>query len=286
MKKLINVISVSILVCGQAPAMEPASVSSLAMVGQTADQINQIESLCNAARNGNLKLTQEFLAHDVPVDAQDNDGWTALRLAAAFGHKEVCQLLIHAKAQVNTANIQGTTALIFAANKGHKEVCQLLIDAQAQLNAKDNYGWTALVSAAYRGHNEVCQLLINAKAQADAKCRDGKTALMCAAANGQIDTCHLLIDAMLKPIKDNRAAATALLGMKKFNKTACMRPIDRNVIQAIAHQIYNPAAIQQLFAQIDASESEYVKNNLATHAQQQLKLKMQSNTNHKRCIIA
>jgi ankyrin repeat protein len=234
----------------------------------------QGEQLRNAARDENLKLVQELLAQHAPVDAKGTDGWTALMHAAGNGHKEVCQLLVDAKAQIDAKNIYGCTALMLAATWGHKEVCQLLIDAKAQVDAKSTSDRTALMLAAEDGYKDTCQLLIDAKALVDAKSTSGRTALMRAAENDDKDICQLLTDAMLKPIKQNRAAATLLLGIKKFNKTACMSHNDRNIIQLIAHQIYNPATIKQLLTQIDASDSESLKNDLRTYAQQQLKLQM------------
>jgi ankyrin repeat protein len=275
MNKIITFLCLSGLTLGSALfAMEPASASSLALAGQDVTHIDQGKELRNAARAGKLGLVQELLAQHVPVDAKDTCGSTALMRSADNGRKEVCQLLIDAKAQVDAKNNNGWTALMHAARSGHKEVCQLLINAKTQVDAKDKHGWTALTHAAGSGHKEVCQLLIDAKAPVDSKDNDGTTALMLAATWGHKEVCQLLIDAMIKPIKQNRAAASLLLGMKKFNKSACMSQNDRNMIQLIAHQIYNPATIKQLLTQIDASDSESLKNDLRTYAQQQLKLQM------------
>jgi ankyrin repeat protein len=247
MNKIITFLCLSGLTLGSALfAMEPASASSLALAGQDVTHIQQGEELRKAAQAGNLGLVQKFLGLHFPIDAKGTDGWTAL---------------------------------MHAATNGHKQVCQLLIDAKAQIDAKDNNEWTALMHAAGSGHKEVCQLLVDAKAQVDAKSTSDRTALMCAAENDDKDICLLLIDAMLKPIKQNRAAATLLLGMKKFNKAACMSQNDRNIIQLIAHQIYNPATIQQLFAQIDSIKRKNLKEDLRTYALEQLKLQMDPNTN-------
>jgi ankyrin repeat protein len=247
MNKVITFLCLSGLTLGSALfAMEPASASSLALAGQDVTHIQQGEELRKAAQAGNLGLVQKFLGLHFPIDAKGTDGWTALMHAAAYGHKEVCQLLIDAKAPVDSKDNDGWTALMLAANNNRKDTCQLLIDAKAQVDAKDNNGWTALTVTAYFGHQAICQQLI---------------------------------DAMLKPIKQNRAAASLLLGMKKFNKAACMSQNDRNIIQLIAHQIYNPATIQQLFAQIDSIKRKNLKEDLRTYALEQLKLQMDPNTN-------
>jgi ankyrin repeat protein len=94
---------------------------------------------------------------------------TALHLAAFYGHKAACQLLISAEADVNAKNMcafmfkfvtevllcfflryflliffssSQRTALHNAADKGHTAACQLLISAEADVNAT---GWCAFM---------------------------------------------------------------------------------------------------------------------------------------------
>jgi ankyrin repeat protein len=192
-----------------------------------------------------LVMSSALLAMNSDQNGQNADQGEELRYAASAGNLELVQELLARHVPVDAKSNYGQTALIQAASYGRKEVCQLLIDAKARINTKDSFGLTALMAAAY-GYKEVCQLLV---------------------------------DAMLKPIKENRAAAIALLGLKKFNKAACMSQNDRNIIQLIAHQIYNPATIQQLFAQINAIKSENLKEDLVTYALEQLNPKMDPNTN-------
>jgi ankyrin repeat protein len=243
--------------------------------GQNADRV---EELHQAAKTGNLELVRGLLAQNVPADARDYDSWTALMWAARNGSKEICQLLIDAKAQVDAISYDALTPLILATIEGRKKVCLLLIDANAQVDKKGKNGWTALMWAAWQGNRKVCQLLIDANAQVYAKDAGGWTALTCAARRNHHKICQLLIDAMLKHIKQNRARVIALLGIKKFNKAKCMNPIDRNVIQAIAHQIFDPA-MTELCAQIDAIPNKKMRDEIRSYAQQQLKMKIDQDTN-------
>lgn len=101
-----------------------------------------------------------------------------------------------------------------------------------------------------------------------------------AAWNNHEEICKLLIDAQLKPIKQikqNKNAVIALLGMKKYRRARCMDLIDREVIQIIARQIYEPVSdaqqIQQLFCQINSISNQKIKEKLLDYAQEQLEPK-------------
>jgi ankyrin repeat protein len=52
-----------------------------------------------------------LLEHKAEVDAKDNDGETALQLAAENGHEVVVRLLVEKGADINTINYDEGTAL-------------------------------------------------------------------------------------------------------------------------------------------------------------------------------
>ena len=66
---------------------------------------------------------------------------------AAFGHKEIAELLIAKGADVNARGFFGSTTLHGAALDGHKEIAELLITKGADVNAKDDGGDTPLDGA-------------------------------------------------------------------------------------------------------------------------------------------
>ncbi len=96
---------------------------------QTSPQSTEECPLIDAAFNGELERCTELLKNSVTdINAQNNDGKTALMFAARNGHKEVVQLLLaHQGIAINAQDSNGYTALMLAAKNGHKEVVQLLL---------------------------------------------------------------------------------------------------------------------------------------------------------------
>ena len=78
------------------------------------------------------------------IAAKDDDGRTALHLAARNGHKDVVALLLDKMdgASIAAKDDEGKTALHWAAENGHKDVVALLLDKMegASIAATD-YEW-------------------------------------------------------------------------------------------------------------------------------------------------
>ena len=57
-----------------------------------------------SAFNGHLDVTKYLISEGAEVNRGDNDGWTALHLAAQEGHLDVTKYLISQGAEVNKGN--------------------------------------------------------------------------------------------------------------------------------------------------------------------------------------
>lgn len=71
---------------------------------------------------------------DVLVNGVDNDGETALMVAATVGHKPIVDMLLEKKADVNRQDDDGSTALIYASLYGHNEIVRTLLAHGALVN--------------------------------------------------------------------------------------------------------------------------------------------------------
>ena len=72
------------------------------------------------------------------VNAQANNGFSALMLSCQNGHDMCAREVLKAGADPNKAAGFGWTALMLAANEGHTETCEALLKAGADIDAKDN----------------------------------------------------------------------------------------------------------------------------------------------------
>lgn len=117
------------------------------------------------ATKSNFVATVQLLAEaGVDLDYQDDQGETALHLAARFGHSECAKALLNSSS-VQQANIElaesvfGWTPLFVACVEGHSCIVELLIHAHANLEKVDTSGWTAQEHAALRGHIDIAEKL-------------------------------------------------------------------------------------------------------------------------------
>jgi ankyrin repeat protein len=135
-------------------------------------------TIFEASAAGELERV-ERLVESEPVDLYSPDGWTALHLAAFFGHIKVAELLLEHAADVTARshNPNGNTPLHAALAGNHKFVAGLLIGAGADVNAADAAGWRPLHLAAANNNLDAIRALIAQGADVGAANGEGKTAL-------------------------------------------------------------------------------------------------------------
>ncbi len=103
------------------------------------------KELRRAAGRGDVTGVKIQLDKGVDVNAQDENGGTALMLAAYNGRVEVVQRLLKQKADPNITEKGGGTALMMASSKGYAEVVKLLLESGSDVNCRDQNHATALM---------------------------------------------------------------------------------------------------------------------------------------------
>lgn len=200
-----------------------------------------------AAQKGHPDIILKLLGK-VDVNAMDDFGFTALRLAAEEGHENVVQMLLRTPGidvnarneadritplmeavnkgkenvvkillrtldtDLNAQDFNNRTALIIAAYAGRENIVKLLLqDADVDINIKDAYGNSALLVATNKKHEDIVKLLVKTYGiEINAQDSDGNTALMKAAQEDYETIAKLLLDAGANPNIKNKNGLTAL----------------------------------------------------------------------------
>ena len=139
------------------------------------------------------------------IDIQDNQGRTALAMAAEMENIEVLTWLIENKANTEVADNKDRTPLLAAAEKGNIDIVTILIkEGKAFTNTYDDKGRTPLLAAAEAGHTEVVRYLLAADASVienediGIEDRAKRTPLIAAAAEGKLEVVKLLVECLLE----------------------------------------------------------------------------------------
>ncbi len=165
-------------------------------------------ALMIAANRGHIEAIKALIQAGANIEAKDKAGWTPLMYAASEGRTEAIKVLVQAGAKLETKDKDGLTPLMIAAvNKF--EAVKALIQAGAKFDAKDNLGWTPLMFSARENHTESIKALIQAGAKLEATNKGGLTPLMIAAANDKFEAVKVLCEAgadVNKMTKDYKSA--------------------------------------------------------------------------------
>jgi len=102
-----------------------------------------MNTLHNAAKNGNLNRVKALLNQGVPVNSRTVDGLTPLHYAAIKGHLNIVQELLRRGAHLNPRDRIGVTPLYVAALYNNPHIFHALIKAGANPKYRNIYGLRA-----------------------------------------------------------------------------------------------------------------------------------------------
>ena len=146
--------------------------------------------LLEAAEKGDTDKIWELIEQGADINAQNEDGMTALMYAARYGHltPELLETLVSHGADVNARDNKGRTALMLSALHGHltPELLEALVSIGADVNAQDKDGMTALIWSAQDSNftPELLKTFISHGADINAQDENGNTALIESALRG------------------------------------------------------------------------------------------------------
>ena len=123
------------------------------------------EVLAVAVRSKYVEIVKLLVSAGIDVDHQDDQGETALHIAARFDHTECAEVLLSGAygPRADAERVEktfGWTALHVACVDGHLGIVKCLIAAGADLEKPDNSGWTGREHAALRGHLKIAIAIV------------------------------------------------------------------------------------------------------------------------------
>ena len=113
------------------------TIAAVVLVGCATPTQSPNPPLFNAVKKGDIEAERKHFDAGADVNTKDEDGYTLLTVAVAYGSKEIVELLIFNGVDVNAKNDGGSTPLNIATAQGHKEIVELLIFNGVDVNAFD-----------------------------------------------------------------------------------------------------------------------------------------------------
>jgi ankyrin repeat protein len=142
-----------------------------------------------------VNVTRRLIAAKADVNIAADDDWTPLiqvMYADPGVAVPVAQLLLQAGADASIVNNEGNSALMLAAKRGMPMLIPALVKAGADINARGREG-TSLGLAAEEGQTAVVQALLDANADPNLGTKDNQTPLMKAAMKDHVEIITLLL---------------------------------------------------------------------------------------------
>ena len=137
-------------------------------------------TIFEAAAVGDAARVRAILDADATaLGARSDDGWTALHLAAHFGHVDVVHLLLARRADVHarSTNAMANQPLhAAAAGRAAATIAAQLLTHGAKVDATQTGGFTALHEAAFKNDVALVNLLLVHGASVTLRTNDGETA--------------------------------------------------------------------------------------------------------------
>lgn len=193
-------------------ALENTSALSSDLLAAVPKSRWQADWLPVAARQGMLDVTLALINGGIDLNAQDNQGRTALWHAVNQDQIRVVNALLQHGADTRIADNGGTTPLHAASSRKPLEIMQSLLPYAVknhQLDTLNQTGSSALHQAASAGRSAHVKLLITAGADKDLRDRNGNTPLMLAVLAHDASTVKALLDAGAALTKRNNNSQDA-----------------------------------------------------------------------------
>lgn len=147
--------------------MASAVMADDAPAGDTRQQLKAL--YFDAAREGSTERLGVFIDAHYDLDTRDENGYTALILAAYHGQRAAVEQLLQAGANPCSQDKRGNTALMGAIFKGELSIAHRLMNADCAVDERNGSGQTAAMYAALFQRKDILDALAAKGADLDAR---------------------------------------------------------------------------------------------------------------------
>ncbi|KAI7774384.1 hypothetical protein LA080_008811 [Diaporthe eres] len=164
--------------CGALDAIK-ALIAMGANVEETTS--SDYSALHVAASAGKSKIVTYFLGLGADFAVKPSDGRSPLHTAAITGSEEIIEMLLeHSDANIEARDNQGATALLIAAYYTKPDALRLLVNRGASVDARDNEGRSSLHHVVKKDSPELVRFLVDHNADIEARNSGQQTPLLVA----------------------------------------------------------------------------------------------------------
>jgi ankyrin repeat protein len=175
------------------------------------------------ARDGDLQQLRVALTVD-NVNDGDECGWTALHIAARYGHDECVNYCVEMGANVNARSDDGWTPLHPASMHGHANVVSVMLGVGVVVDATDAYGWTPLLCAIDSERVHVTRILIDRGAKVS---------------NVKLPSIPDWVTTFIESRSNCRFVSIVIIAIHKYRRTTVTGNNDINVLRLISKHIWS-----------------------------------------------
>jgi ankyrin repeat protein len=171
-----------------------------------------------ATRTNSVDAIKLLLQAGAKPDHRNDEGRTALHLAASIGHPDVVRALVHGGGDIDSRSSSLVTPTYQSCLWGNFRACEVLLSLGANPNLndrdddQDELGWTPLIVAIQENHMECARILLEYNADPDKVAVSG-SALINGIVYQSFDICKQLVDkgANVNNSKDTYCALSTAL---------------------------------------------------------------------------
>ena len=158
------------------PGWKASVATPFATAAVPANIPNEPRLILDAARRSNIEAVRKLAANRAGLEARDEDGNTALGVAASTGNAAILDALLVAGANIETRNNAQETPLMIAAANGRDQAVELLAGKRAALDAARPDQATALTLALHHCHEKTVADIAGKGRKPEPGRRDGRHA--------------------------------------------------------------------------------------------------------------